>query len=178
MKKVKFCVLMALVAMFMFVGCNNNNDVEEIEYSPETEKIVIDEYITFLGTKGYDVDTLSEGIYYVEIEQGEGDFVQSNDTLEITYIGYLTNGQIFDDSERHDGKTNFKDGRYYYVHKVDGMIPGWEKSIELMNAGSKMLLILSSSNAYGPYGNGPIPPYRPIVFDIELHSINDQDVYQ
>jgi FKBP-type peptidyl-prolyl cis-trans isomerase FkpA len=40
----------------------------------------------------------------------------------------------------------------------------------MMNKGAKGKFVIPSNIAYGPQGGGPIPPYSPLEFDVELVS--------
>jgi FKBP-type peptidyl-prolyl cis-trans isomerase FkpA len=53
------------------------------------------------------------------------------------------------------------------------VIQGWDEGLMLLNKGAKATFIVPSSLAYGERGagNGIIPPYTPIAFDVELVDI-------
>jgi FKBP-type peptidyl-prolyl cis-trans isomerase len=40
-----------------------------------------------------------------------------------------------------------------------------------MSVGSKYRFYIPSGLAYGPQGSGPIPPYSPLIFEVELLGI-------
>lgn len=51
------------------------------------------------------------------------------------------------------------------------VIPGWDEGLQLLNKGSKVTMVIPSNLAYGEQGLGPVPPFAPIVFDVELVDI-------
>ena len=51
-------------------------------------------------------------------------------------------------------------------------LPDWVSAIKSMKKGGRSRLILTSQNAYKSKGFGPIPGNTPIVFEIELVSVN------
>lgn len=56
---------------------------------------------------------------------------------------------------------------------VRQVIPGWDEGLLLLPKGSKAKLIIPSELGYGERGDGRgvIPPFAPLVFDIELIDI-------
>ena len=59
-----------------------------------------------------------------------------------------------------------------YVVGRDRLIPGWEQGVMGQPAGTVLQLVIPSAQAYGPRGAGNmIPPYSPLVFDIEIVSV-------
>jgi hypothetical protein len=51
------------------------------------------------------------------------------------------------------------------------MIPGWDEALQLMNKGTKATLIIPSKLAYGEQGYSVVPPFNPLVFDMELVDV-------
>ena len=53
-----------------------------------------------------------------------------------------------------------------------GLIKGWEDGIMGQPEGSILQIVMPSSLGYGSRGAGEmIPPYSPLVFDIEIVSV-------
>ncbi len=105
------------------------------------------------------------GLYIVVKQKGKGAKVQKGDNAEVNYKGMLTNGQVFDESAKHDKAFSFGVG-------MQQVIPAWDEALQTMNVGSKALIVCPSSLGYGPSGSGPIPPYAPLVFEIEVVKVN------
>ena len=52
------------------------------------------------------------------------------------------------------------------------VIPGWDNGLLNQTVGTTLQLIIPSKEAYGSHGAGNrIPPYSPLVFDIEIVSV-------
>jgi FKBP-type peptidyl-prolyl cis-trans isomerase len=81
------------------------------------------------------------------------------------YQGWLTNGQLFDQS-----RVNEQNQIEPYVFQLGGgqVIQGWEQGIVGMKEGGKRRLIIPSSLGYGSTGQGPIPANAMLIFDVEL----------
>lgn len=105
------------------------------------------------------------GLYYVETQKGSGAKVTSGKTVKVNYTGKLINGKVFDSSIPSGGPLE--------VHMGAGeVIPGWEIGLGYMNAGGKAIFIIPSKLGYGETYNGIIAPYSPLIFEIEVVSVN------
>ena len=103
------------------------------------------------------------GLQYVVLEEGSGPKPLGSDTVIVHYEGALTDGTVFDSSYQQNEPEEIP---------LDMVIPGWAEAIELMNVGSKHIIYIPSSLAYGERGAGQIiPPYSTLVFTIELIGI-------
>lgn len=153
-----------LIVALLATSCLTSKDNE---YTPERERQLLNDYITNLIQKGYNVDTTAKGVFYVNIDNGSGNFPQAGDTLSVMYAGYLVNGTLFDSSVFHS-----TDSTYHFIYKVDNMIEGWDDIMAIMNKGRRVEFIVPSSLAYGSKGAGfSIPPYTPLVFVAKMMNI-------
>ncbi len=102
-----------------------------------------------------------------DIKAGTGTGVKDGDSVEVNYIGALLDGRKFDSSyDRHQ--------TFSFTVGTGRVIKGWDQGLIGMKAGGKRKLLIPSDLAYGPTGNGPIPPNTPLYFEIELVSIKAQ----
>jgi peptidylprolyl isomerase len=107
----------------------------------------------------------ASGLYYVVVQEGQGDKAAAGKTVAVHYAGKLTNGNEFDNSYRRGEPIEFKLG-------IGQVIPGWDEGIGLMRVGSKYTLIIPSELGYGKRGaGGVIPPNATLVFETELMSV-------
>lgn len=105
-----------------------------------------------------------KGLYIIVKKKGNGPKVAMGKEVAIHYTGRLLDGTVFDSSIGKDPLT-------YVVGKM-GLIAGWEEGVKDQPAGTQLQLIIPSALAYGPQGAGrSIPPYSPLVFDLEIVSV-------
>lgn len=110
-------------------------------------------------------DTLMtpSGLKYIILKQGDGAQVYANRQVTVTYIGYLEDGTVFDQSE---SDFSFVTGR-------SEVIRGWEEGVRLMKVGSVYRFIIPPHLAYGKKGYGSIiPPNATLIFNIRILSVN------
>lgn len=126
------------------------------------EEVKIQEY---LEANNITVEPTESGMYYIEHQQGSGPKPNQKDRVKVHYTGTLLDGKKFDSSVDRDQPFEF-------VLGVGQVIRGWDEGIAMMNVGSKATFILPSSLAYGEHGAGrDIPPYAPLIFEVELLDI-------
>jgi FKBP-type peptidyl-prolyl cis-trans isomerase FklB len=83
---------------------------------------------------------------------------RQSDACEVTYSGTLKDGTKFD-----AGTTSFAPNQ---------VIRGWTEAMQLMTEGDKWKLYIPYDLAYGERGSPPkIPPFSPLVFEIEIHKV-------
>lgn len=132
----------------------------------------------YVSSKKLEPSKSATGLQYVIEEEGAGDKASLGDTVVVNYTGQLTNGTVFDTNNEELAK---KEGlanpmRTYEPIRFslgnDPVIQGWTEGLQLLSKGGKAKFIIPSSLGYGdrPAGN-KIPPYAPLVFDVELVDI-------
>ncbi len=160
-----FYMVLAMVSMFLFSSCLKNED-DKRTYSAAEEIALRNTYLNNLVNEGYDIDTTENGVYYVVMDEGTGDFAKQGDTLTVAYVGYFIDGTPFDTS------LGRGDGKYTFILGVTSLISGWNEGMKVMNKGSKIQFIIPSEHAYKSTGYLSVPPYQTLVFVIELFDIN------
>lgn len=91
--------------------------------------------------------------------------VKMGDSVTVLYTGKLTDGTVFDSTDKHGGQPfTFTVGQ--------GVIEGWSQGLLGAKAGEKRTLTIPSDLGYGAQGYpGVIPPNATLIFDIEVVSI-------
>jgi FKBP-type peptidyl-prolyl cis-trans isomerase FkpA len=118
----------------------------------EREKYLADNKITAKPTPS--------GLIYVELKKGKGEKPKPTDLVKVHYVGTLLDGTKFDASLDHQ-----KEPVEFPLNQV---IPAWTEGVGMMQKGGKAKLIVPSNIGYGPRGQGPIPPFATLVFEVEL----------
>lgn len=125
---------------------------------PQIEKYVAENKITTKPT--------ASGLYFTETKKGKGALVKSGNEVTVNYTGKLLDGKVFDSSE---GKPE----PFKFIVGQGMVIPGWDEALQLMAKGGKATILIPSNLGYGNRGaGGVIPPFAPLVFEIELLDIN------
>ncbi|QHT65811.1 FKBP-type peptidyl-prolyl cis-trans isomerase [Rhodocytophaga rosea] len=88
---------------------------------------------------------------------------KGGEKVSVTYKGYFLNGSKFDESAANTP--------FVFTIGSQGSIKGFEEGITLMKVGQKATLMMPSSLAYGTNGSRSIPPYTPLIFEVELIKI-------
>ncbi len=108
------------------------------------------------------VTTTASGLQIETLTEGTGNSPKATDTVKVHYTGTLIDGTKFDSSVDRGKPATFE---------VGGVIPGWTEGLQLMKVGGKSRMVIPPAIAYGPDGQGPIPPNATLVFEVELLSI-------
>jgi FKBP-type peptidyl-prolyl cis-trans isomerase FkpA len=114
---------------------------------------------------GVDLSTMTKtttGIYYRDKTVGTGTNVVAGDSIAVTYTGYLTDGRIFDSNQ---GGSPFP-----LRIGVGRVIKGWDQAIPGMRVGSIRLLVIPSALGYADRGQGSIPPFANLVFQVQVNT--------
>ena len=95
---------------------------------------------------------------------GTGATAAVGDTVNVHYVGTLTNGTKFDSSYDRGQTYSFRIG-------AGQVIAGWDQGVPGMKVGGRRRLTIPPSLGYGNQAYGPIPANSTLVFEIELLSI-------
>ncbi len=163
---------LVVVSAFFIISLPSCFKDDSKKYTAEEEVIQREAYLDSMRNR-YEVHKTEKGVYYIIVDEGEGDFARAGDTLTIGYQGFFIDGVLFDSSE-----NNFPNGKMEFVLEGDEtrMIPGFEDGIKVMNKGAKVQLIIPSELAYGSQWNYNIPPYQTLIFVIKLHDIKPSNL--
>lgn len=125
---------------------------------PQTEKALAAEQQFLAKEKALSgVRELADGILLTELSPGSGAKPLASDEVQVKYVGRLPDGTVFDQSTQPQW------------FRLDSVISGWSSALQQMPVGAKWRLVIPSAQAYGADGAGElIPPYSPLVFEIEL----------
>ncbi|XP_052221939.1 FK506-binding protein 15-like isoform X2 [Dreissena polymorpha] len=106
------------------------------------------------------------GLVTQDMTLGEGDVLQTGDSVEVKYTGWrLTNntfGDVFDTNVNADKLFRFKLG-------AGKVIKGWDSGVVGMKKGGKRFLVVPPGLAYGTQGMGDkVSPNSTLLFEVEI----------
>ena len=103
------------------------------------------------------VRELENGLLVQELRPGQGPKPQAGSRVQVRYSGQLADGSPFDESQTPQWFS------------LPSVIAGWRSALQHMPVGAQWRLVIPSVQAYGEEGAGDlIPPYSPLVFELEL----------
>jgi FKBP-type peptidyl-prolyl cis-trans isomerase FkpA len=102
------------------------------------------------------------GLRYKILAEGEGPKPTIENQVTAKYRGWFDDGKEFDAGQI--GPFHLKGG-------PGGVIGGWNEGIQLIGVGGKVELEVPPHLAYGPGGQGPIPPNAWLHFEVELLKV-------
>ena len=106
--------------------------------------------------------TTSSGLQYQVLQSGGGERKpDSNDRVEVKYIGWHTDGEEFDNSIARGRTAKFP---------LDKVIKGWTEGLQLMSEGDTFRFWVPEGLAYA---GKPGRPAGMLVFDVELVSFDE-----
>lgn len=149
---------------------------QEMMAKRQGEEAII--FAKYLADNKITAKPTESGLYYIESKKGNGKKPKAGELVKVNYTGKLLDGTVFDTSDETAAKAS---GTYHKERKyepyefplgVGQVIPGWDEGVMMMSVGSKGQLIIPSAIGYGAQGSGPIPPFSPLVFDVELVAVS------
>lgn len=142
----------------------NKKDIEEVNkhlVNKDTE--VIESYVK---RRGWDMSMTETGLWYMIYKQGEGDYVQKGNYVNIDYKVWLIDGTLCYSSDSLGVKS--------FIVGQGGVESGLEEGILMLQEGSKARFIMPPHLAHGLIGDeNRIPARAIIIYDLELLSIED-----
>lgn len=106
------------------------------------------------------VKALESGVLVSEVRAGNGAKPTAHSRVQVRYSGHLADGSLFDESQTPQW------------FRLNSLIAGWRSALLQMPVGAHWRLVVPSAQAYGEEGAGSlIPPYSPLVFDLELLGV-------
>ena len=132
-----------------------------------TENGLISDYVNSdIVKNNIEVMSTANGfLYFMKTFKGSGKQVITGSKVLVHYTGKFLDGTVFDSSLTNGQPIEIIVGQGY-------VIPGLEETLLLMRGGDKITVLIPSKLAYGSRGAGDvIPPYTPLVFDMEVVSV-------
>ena len=144
---------------FMVMQNARNKQQQQMENNQKSES----EYFAQLEKKA-GIKKSDKGFYYEVIKSGNGPKAQFAQRIKFDYRSFfMISGESYDQT--------------YGVREPiittvgNQLIPGLREGMQLMQAGSIYRFYLPSKMAYGAKGSGQIPPFTPMIYEVELHEL-------
>jgi len=171
----------------------NNGEIygyESVIYEVELLKVVKDPrayekgILTDYINQNYPgLQPIDDSIYYVQLSAPINDTVTivNDTTVCVYYKGMFLDGFVFDTNidsvaDRLDRTFSSTDSLEVTVGS-SAQIRGFSQALVNMKLGEWSRVIMPSYCAYDSTGSTSIPPYKTLIFDIYVCSINDHSVY-
>lgn len=129
---------------------------------------VKEEGIKFLeeNKQNPDVKVTASGLQYIVLKEGKGKNPTAASVVKVHYHGTTPDGTVFDSSVERGEPIEFA---------LNQVIAGWTEGVQLMKEGAKYKFFIPQELAYGANapqgGQGPIKPFMPLVFEVELIQV-------
>ncbi len=120
------------------------------------------------GFEVYEQFAQENSARYIDTKVGSGTAAMQGDTASLVYKGWLTNGTLFDQTQKNEQGQLVA---FSFQIGAGSVIPGWDQGIVGMKVGGKRRLIIPPSQGYGENGQGPIPANAMLIFDVELVNV-------
>ncbi|MDD4848467.1 MAG: FKBP-type peptidyl-prolyl cis-trans isomerase [Bacteroidales bacterium] len=127
----------------------------------EMEAAAFQEYMKVNNLEG---KTTKSGLVIITEKMGYGKMPAKGQKVKVHYRGYFLDGTTFDSSYDRGTPAEFPLGEGY-------VISGWDEGIATMKVGGKAKLLIPSNLGYGKEERSGIPPNSPLIFDVELLSV-------
>ena len=147
-----------------YLGFGNIDRVNVPAYSPirlevefirtRTEVQQIEDYIT--EKKFVVSERTSDNLFIIRTNTVTGDFIGAGKSVNVKYTGKRLDGSLFDE------------GTFSMTTGTGGSVEGFDKAVQKMRKTEKAIVIFPSALGYGANGRGPIAPYTPLQFELEI----------
>jgi FKBP-type peptidyl-prolyl cis-trans isomerase len=132
-------------------------EIELVDLLSEDDKIN-----NYVKKKGLTLtEKTTSGLRFIRTSaKTTNDSLKTGDNVSVKYNGMFLN------------ETSFDSGTFGLVIGSSSAIAGFSEGISKLRKGEKAKIIFPSSIGYGTNGSGSIPPYTPLIFDIEILTVN------
>lgn len=140
-----------------------------LEKQQEQQKMITSMKEPFGGysTRTFDATSVTE-LQIEVIQTGEGQEVKPTDKINVSYFGYLSNGELFDSSKYKDSEDS------PISFGLDQVIKGWTEGLTGQKVGSVVRLTIPAEKAYGSRESASIPANSPLEFIVQIHKVETE----
>lgn len=126
-------------------------DVREVAWAPQLE-------VDLAG-----MERRPSGLYVQVLAEGSGPPATEGDSMAVHYTVWLPAGDTLDASRSHEPPAPLP-----MVLGQTSLIDGWVEGVTGMREGERRRLVVPYDLAYGARGRPGVPPFTPLLFEVEL----------
>lgn len=142
------------------------------EYAKQQEEAALQNAENSEPLEGYSSTEFdASGVTELRVEvlqEGDGEVVAEDDSINASYFGWISDGTIFDSSNKKDAENAPVD------FSLQQVIEGWTKGLAGQKVGSVVKLTIPAEQAYGDTASGVIPANAPLQFIVIINDIVEQ----
>lgn len=164
-------LMLGTLGSFVAMGLTmQNQKIDAAAQQKQQEEMLAEYQKSAEPLEGYEArkfDASSVTELKVEVlKEGTGEVVKETDSINSSYFGWTSDGNIFDSSKKKDSADA------PIAFSLNGVIKGWSEGLTGVKVGSVVRLSIPSEKAYGKSGSGSsIPADSPLEFIVEIHGI-------
>lgn len=156
--------LLIFILTGMLLSCKksapgNNCDLSKAT-APASEVASLQAYIT---NNSITATQHSSGLFYTVTNPGSAITPTGCSAVTVKYVGRLTNGSVFDDSNLINANG--------ITFALAQLISGWQIGIPVIQKGGTITLYIPPSLGYGGTASSMIPANSILIFNIELVNV-------
>ncbi len=153
---------------FIFVDILLREVISVRQQETEMDSLTAEELSFFENYQRDSLDgfvELSPGVHFKEIVKGKGLQISDTSMISLTFRGSTLEGDVFYAEE--DPPLSFR------ISDNSGIPFNWNEALKQMKEGSRGILILTSSNAFGKAGfrQGIVGPYKSVKLEITIGKV-------
>lgn len=151
----------ALASINLQIAQNQQQQDEKMRAEVEAKEKA---YFEKLLKENPNVKQTEHGFYYEVLKPGKGPNAKYAQRIKFDYKGFfMFTGKMIDQT--------YGNRQPIVTAVTKHMFPGLVQALQMMNAGSIYRFYFPQHTAFGKFGDKNIPPYTPIVYEVEVHEL-------
>lgn len=137
--------------IFFIASCSTYSDKELEDFDSKINNYTAKSKLNFIKT--------DSGLQYSITKNGVGKFIQYNDSISVTYSGFLLNGKRFEFQKEP------------ITLALSDLIAGWKEALLFCQTGTELQMILPPSIAYGNHILDDIPQNSILRYEMKVCNL-------
>ncbi len=160
----------------------SSHEMTEYEKKQNIKRQNEDEALTEYVLNHYSrAEKKESGLFFLLTKEGNGKKAEYGKRIYVYYAVTDTLGKLYDTNIKQIAQNHSVEAlnRVYkpfdFLLGDDSLIAGWSEGVSYMKEGDRATLIIPSYLAYGELGFGIIPADTPLIFDISVVKVENED---